>query len=314
MAFNSTQKSAGISTYVKVGSDTLAIDLLLTPSKEIISIVKNGSCIYIVGENKGTIRKFNLSDLSYLGIESPPYGGIIRAATVYQDRIYIGGHDANKIRSHKVSDLSFLGEATCNGDIFALLVHNDCLYAGGSGGVTRRYGLPDLQFIDESPNYGAPIYALSIRDSHIYVGGDGPTQRVRCYDLEDFSFIRESDNYGGDIRDIVVTNDYVYLCGSIGRVWRLNRSDLSLVDQSPYLGGDLYCLQIQGDYIYASGQAEVVFRLQLADLKKVDQSPSYGGMITKHIVKDDICYVGGFYTNEEGDICMVRRFDLGDFE
>ena len=61
-----------------------------------------GDYIYAAGTSTRTIRRYNLSDLSYVDA-SPSYGGEIMALAIYGDYIYAGGASTRTIRRYNLS-------------------------------------------------------------------------------------------------------------------------------------------------------------------------------------------------------------------
>ena len=65
----------------------------------------------------------------------------------------------------------------------------------------------------QSPTYGGNILALSIDDTHVYVGGV-TTNAVRKYLKSDMSLVAESPTYGGNIFALAIDDTHVYAGGA----------------------------------------------------------------------------------------------------
>ena len=267
--------------------------------------------IYAGGYTTNTIRKYNLSDLTYTSIESPSYGGHIWASLIHNEYIYVGGGTTTKIRRYNLSDLSYVDESPDYvGTIYSLTISGDYIYAGG-GNTIKKYNLSDLTHVATSPSYGNTIFAIRIQGDYIYAGG-GDT--IKKYNLSDLTYTSiESPSYGDKVRTLTISGDYIYAGGgnySAGYIKKYNLSDLTHVATSPSYGEWIYTLLVDGNYIYAGGGnvhgAGYIKKYNLSDLTYVAASPIYGNIIMSLIKDGNYFYAGGYNPT------VIKKYNSSD--
>jgi predicted glutamine amidotransferase len=224
---------------------------------DISNLFNDDEYIYVGSIGLSTyIGKHHLSNLSYVdqtaNLDFVGVGDLV----VDENYVYWGTRFAGyTIRRYDKTDMTYVSQSpSYGGDILALAINGDYIYAGGDTNQSVvRYNISDLSFVDESPSYGGTIRSIVVSGDYIYAGGD-TNQSVVRYNISDLSFVDASPNYGGTINSVVVNGDYVYAGGATTeRVRRYNISDLSFVDESPSYGGTIRSIVVSGDYIYAGG-------------------------------------------------------------
>ena len=160
---------------------------------------------------------------------------------------------------------------------------------------------------NESPNYGATIYAIAIDDTHIYAGGT-TIQTVHKYLKADLSYIGETPSYGGTIYAIAVDDTHIYVGGYATRtVRKYLKSDLSYIGETPSYGGTIRAIAIDDTHIYVGGNTtRTVCKYLKSDLSYIDQTVSYGGTIRAIAIDDTHIYAGGDTTR------TVRKYLKSD--
>ena len=243
--------------------------------------------IYAGGYTTNTIRKYNLSDLTYTSIESPSYGGHIWASLIHNEYIYVGGGTTTKIRRYNLSDLSYVDESPDYvGTIYSLTISGDYIYAGG-GNTIKKYNLSDLTYTSiESPSYGDKVRTLTISGDYIYAGGGNYSAGyIKKYNLSDLTHVATSPSYGEWIYTLLVDGNYIYAGrGNVhgaGYIKKYNLSDLTYVAASPIYGNIIMSLIKDGNYFYAGGyNPTVIKKYNSSDLTYVAASPNYGTLIS----------------------------------
>jgi hypothetical protein len=281
------------------------------------TFIHNGY-LYAAGETTQNVRRYLLSDLSFVD-ETSDYGGPISSLYIHEGFLYVGGDiwdgftfGNGTIRRYLLSDLSYVDETPSYEDhIWAFTIYDEYLYVGGDAGTVRRYRVSDLSYVDETLDYDDIIYTLAVHDGYLYAAGWNQT--VRRYRVSDLSYVDETlDYYYGTIYAILVHDDYLYVGGdSAWSAFRYRLSDLSYVDSTPSwnYGGTIYALAVHDGYLYIGGEVETVHRYRLSDLSNVeymDESPSYGGWIYTLTSYENYLYVGGITTN------AVRRYPISN--
>jgi len=126
----------------------------------------------------------NVARAAIYGLQSPDYGGGIRALTEDADYVYAAGTTTFTVRKYKKSDMTLALEGPdYGGTIYALTQDADYVYAGGSTtNKVRKYNKSDMTLALESPTYGGTIYALTQDANYVYAAGT-TTQKVTKYIL-----------------------------------------------------------------------------------------------------------------------------------
>ena len=84
-------------------------------------VLVSGNYIYGAGNTTRTIRRYNLSDLTYTSVASPTYGGTINSIAISGNYIYAAGATTRTIRKYNLDTLTYVDEsASYGGDIYDL--------------------------------------------------------------------------------------------------------------------------------------------------------------------------------------------------
>jgi hypothetical protein len=263
--------------------------------------------VYAGGTTTNRVRKYNTSDLSYIG-QSDDYGGNIWSIVESGGYLYVGGGTTQTVRKYNASDLSYIGEtAIYGGEIRTIVESGGFLYVGGNTGKIAKYNASDLSYIGEGVNDGGAIDSMVESGGYLYVGVNG-TFRIRKYNASDLSYIRQSVSYGGFIYSIVESGGYLYVGGSTTRtVRKYNASDLSYISESGSYEGTIFSIIESGGYLYAGGATtRCVRKYSASDLSYIGESANYGGSIYSIVESGGYLYVGGSTTR------TVRKYNASD--
>jgi len=309
--------SSGLTNYLYVARDNTIIKIDVSDSGNgatvaqspsyggtIYVLVTHGDYVYAGGYATNRIRRYKLSDLSFVD-ESPSYGGAIWSIIIHGDYVYTGGMYTRTIRKYNLNDLTYTGVQsplyTTSGPsdfagIRAMVINGDYIYAGGSYTRTvRKYNLSDLTYTGfESPNYGYPILALAVKDSYIYIGGgyagDGASGasffEIKKNNLSDLSFTGiKSAGFGGSsgyIQSLKIDGDYIFCGGRLINIKKYNSDDLSYLQQTAGITAFyINDMLIDGDYIYGGGPSSdyKIRKFKKSDMSLVWTSPGYGARL-----------------------------------
>lgn len=240
-------------TYIyKISKSTLAV-VATSPTYggtiNCIELDYNGY-IYVGGLTTYKIRKYSISDLSFVAQSVSTGGGnyLIKISGSY---IFI--NYGASVRKYNLSDLSYVG-ATANigSQVCSLDVSGNYLYAG-AGTYIKKINISDMSISTVSPSYGGIIQSIKIKDNYIYAGGE-TTQTIRKYNLSDLSFVSESTNYGGIIYGLAIKGNYIYAVGATtNTIRKYGLSTLVLVTESISYGGTINAISIYDANAYIGG-------------------------------------------------------------
>lgn len=258
----------------------------------------NYQYIYVAGATAQTIKKYNLSDLSFTNIESPSYGsGVVRDLYIQGDYIYAAGSNIRKIKQYNLSDLSATGlESPDFGrDIFTMCSDGTYIYVAGSATAdqpaVRKYLISDLSFAGESASTNLTAYALAYHDDYIYFGGYG-VSKVRRFLASDLSEV-DDRAYSGYCHNIIIEDGYTYLSGYryVHKVPILNWATATAFTYDKGLNVQHYGLAISNDYLFFDNVVSSVYYINR--LNKSDLTSSQVGTIGNAAAPRTIIYHDG---------------------
>ena len=274
----------------------------ITPGN-IRSIVIHDEYIYAGGQvgGSGYIKKYRLSDLSYVGLKvfgalnDHPYSMVTSG-----DYLVVGGRNNadKKIKKYSLPDLAWVTSSPQlgSGIVEKLLIHGEYVYFFHFNWTSfYKYKLSDLSYVGTFPKRegGYALGSIAARGEYVYVGEDYQTGYLNKYKTDDMSLV--DSKY---IRVVAMDTDEEYLYASVALNGLVNRYDLStfsFVDQSSLVeaAGRTQSLLVRDDYIYVAGDGGVVNVYKKSDLTHVDQSPSYGNTIYTLAADENYLYIAG---------------------
>lgn len=279
-------------------TDLSFVDHSILYSSYIYAMAVDTDHIYVGGEfpyiwpippegNHNRIYKYRKSDLVKVA-ESPFYDGDIVSIAIDDEHIYVAGHaTGNAVRKYLKSDLSLVATSgNYGGGLHAVAVDAEYVYAGGAT-IHRvfKYRKSDLVKIGQSVVLGstqAIIYVITIDTDYIYAGDISGTNNYRIYKC------RKSDVglvgayiYENSVRALAEDGDYLYAGGSIGKVYKYDKSSRIKIAESLSYGDiiDVLVVDHNNDFIYAGGFVDKIFKYKKLDLVKITESPTYGADI-----------------------------------
>ena len=316
--------------------------------------VTYGNGLFVAVSMNGTNNRVMTSPALFLAAppyESKHYGGTVIRQVIHDGYLYAGGFTANTIKRYDlatrfsvVDDIEITGSLTVTGPtetvpeeqgvfsddpvlsytygnaIYALAAHEGYIYAGGAGGIIKRYDLADLSAPPlHSASYGNTIRSLAIHDGYIYAAGHANV--IRRYDLSDITATPlTSASYGDNINVIIIDGEYIYAGGLDwafdARIKRYSLADITATPvSSSQFDEEIMGLTIDGDFIYANGQLyHAIKRYSLSNIGgSWSNSQSYGMQMTNIASLDGFIYAVGFLdvpTNIGGDIKRYSASNL----
>ena len=209
-------------------------------SGTIKSLAVQGNYIFAGGDTINTVRKYNISDLSYVG-ETPSYGGVIRQIKVNSTHIFAVGETTNTIRKYDISDLTLTSESAASyitvlcldiTDDYVFSHYNDSIYASAYKYI-RKYNISDLTLAATSSSLNNTVHSICCDNTHVYyktsVGSEPMSRLLQTTLANDGSTAINTSGAGNTPNSLCVTTDKVF-CGSYTQYVNVKSFDKSTLD------------------------------------------------------------------------------------
>jgi hypothetical protein len=183
-------------------------------------------------------------------------------------------------------------------------VTNGGTFNGPNAISTNEFSMP---FVNNTANYGADIYAVTINNGFIYVGGDNLT--VQKFYEDNLAFVGNTPSYGGDILSVTTNNGFIYVGGRTNNtVQKFYEDNLAFVGNTASYGRVITSVTTNNGFIYAGGGNQTgvnrgISKFYESNLVLVGNTANYGGTIFSVTTNNGFIYVGG------GNINLVRKYN-----
>lgn len=216
------QRDAPYNDYVVGKFTKSALALVLTSPDygcPIYALEHDDTYVYAVGEvTTARVRKYLKSNMTYVA-QSGAFNAAIKAMTSDTTYLYIGVYypaPYNEYTVYKItkSTMAYGGAETADfGSTIRSLANDDTyVYAGGEGGIVRKYLKTDLSLIVSSASYGGYVLAIEPSIDYIYVAGATTNKIYRLF-IGNLVKSDESPSYGGAIYGLIIDGEYIYAAG-----------------------------------------------------------------------------------------------------
>lgn len=276
------------------------------------ALVVHGDYIYAGGngllsedktENRNVIKRYRLSDLSYVDESPVEHLGLITTLTVHGDYIYAGEswHTAGRVKKYSLTDLSFAGQSEIYyNNTYILSVYDDYIYVGTEYGRALSLNLSDLSYVNKG-EYPGNVRASVVVDDYLYIAGTASLKRYNLPNLDNMEEVTYGSRIFPRIRSIQKDGEHLYL-GSTSTIIKYGLREPILTEAS-HDYQQINSLSIYHDYLYVGGSfyesssyssGEVgVYRLPSLERVEPDMDYIYNGSINALVTVNDYVYVAG---------------------
>jgi hypothetical protein len=238
------------------------------------------------------------------------YGNIVATDTLGGKYVGFNGYDSqtNPTPTNTATFNRWLLNNSATGTvIFANATFTTGIYNGPNSSINEA----SVTFVQNSPNYGGTIRALTSNGNFVYAAG-ATTETIRKYHKSNLAFDSNSPSYGATPLELATNNGFIYAVGSSTNndLRKYHEGNLAFVGNAPY-GNIIYGLAINNGFIFigGGGTANYITKYHESNLVLVGNSSRYNADITSMTINNGFVFAGGWLS--EGKIKKYHESNLG---